>query len=313
MDLNDQEIERALRAAPRPKAPAGLRARLVGQAQSASARAAARAAVSGYTPAPGWLRRYWAVFLPGAACLACSVEFAVQQNEINELKVAVQTLSVRADSPTAAGESSGSQDQGNIPAAGASDAQQQELARLRAMAAQLTTELQGLEQVRTENVNLRAAVSAAAASTVSTAETEAITKAKERADRVRCINNLKQLDLCAIMWSADHGDVLPPDFAAMTNYMGGNLEILACPSEPKVRETSGDLYRRPAVGSSYQYLAASSTNHDPTQVVFYCPFHGNIAFGDGHVESVPILVQHPECLVKRDGKTYLQGPSAGQP
>lgn len=317
MNLNEQEIERVLQTAPKPKAPADLRARLIGQAQSASARAAARAAVSGQMQSPGWLRRWWAVLVPAAACLACSIVLAVQQAEITELRSGVQTLSDWSAAAAAGAGASGGQSQGTAPVAGAAEAQQQELARLREKAAQLTSELQGLEHVRTENAKLRTAVSAATPITLSPPETEAMTKAQEKAKQVRCMNNLKQLDLGLIMWSADNGNVLPPNFAAMTNYIGGNLALLVCPSDPRHPALAGKGVRldQGPEDSSYKFLAAAFTNFYPATVTFHCPFHGNVAFGDGHVELVPDILQHPEWLVNRNGQTYLQrpAPEPGQP
>jgi len=56
-------------------------------------------------------------------------------------------------------------------------------------------------------------------------------KEKAHADRVRCINNLKQVGLSSILWERDHGDKFPDKFPweiAQTN--GGTMEFTSGPN-----------------------------------------------------------------------------------
>src|SRR5262245_723486 len=75
----------------------------------------------------------------------------------------------------------------------------------------------------------------------------ALAKAKARAQRISCVNNLKQVGLAMRMWSNDHGDRFPwdvawtPDGGARDSnnlcivYVSTNElnspKILACPSD----------------------------------------------------------------------------------
>src|SRR5437773_11589896 len=43
----------------------------------------------------------------------------------------------------------------------------------------------------------------------------ALAKAKARAQRISCVNNLKQVGLAMRMWSNDHGDKFPWDVAGV--------------------------------------------------------------------------------------------------
>lgn len=49
----------------------------------------------------------------------------------------------------------------------------------------------------------------------------ALSSAKERAKRISCMNNVKQLDLASLMYASDNRDFLPP----MTNMVSGVAEI----------------------------------------------------------------------------------------
>lgn len=76
----------------------------------------------------------------------------------------------------------------------------------------------------------------------------ALTKAKARAQRIACVNNLKQLGLTFTLWADDHGDRFPSvvdpveggsktlpaawmHFTTLSNDMG-TPKILVCPSDP---------------------------------------------------------------------------------
>src|SRR5947207_1895702 len=41
----------------------------------------------------------------------------------------------------------------------------------------------------------------------------ALSKAKEKALRIKCLNNIKQLQLCWIMYPGDNNDICPPNEA----------------------------------------------------------------------------------------------------
>src|SRR5437867_1738480 len=93
MNISESELEKVLRLAPSPKAPAGLKELLIAEAPWSSRRSPElsfrdRAAL-------GWLRRWWPALAPTMVSLACAVVLTVQQRELGELKHSLQILSSR--------------------------------------------------------------------------------------------------------------------------------------------------------------------------------------------------------------------------
>src|SRR5690348_14851381 len=52
----------------------------------------------------------------------------------------------------------------------------------------------------------------------------ALAGAKARAQRIQCVNNLKQCGLAARVWEGNHNDLYP---MAVSNSLGGSLEWVA--------------------------------------------------------------------------------------
>ena len=89
-------------------------------------------------------------------------------------------------------------------------------------------------------------------------------KSKAKAQSIACLNNLKQLQLCWVMYASDHNGELPPnDF--VENVGGGAAEGLApvglswCPGNPRVDLTTDNIQQ----GALYQY------NRHPG--IYHCP------------------------------------------
>ena len=323
MNIPETEIENLLRAAPKPKPPAGLKARLiaelqlppVGQASRLpSGRLARETTTSGETPgkaggtpAPlprgGWLRRWWPALAPATVSLACAVVFTMQQLEINDLKETIRVLSPDAITTEASPSTPPDSTSDIAPAVDASASEQAEIARLKAVASQLTTAVAQLEQIRVENKNLRARLATPPAGYLTSEETDALTKARDRAQSVTCVNNLKQLGLAARVWAIDNNDRYPEDIISMTNEMS-TPKILWCPADTAHQAVSG-WAEYTAANCSYDYLAASANDgEEPTRVLFRCQIHGNIGLCDGSVQ-MGVGKSHPEWLVLRDGKLFL--------
>ena len=300
MSTMEQEIENVLRAAPRPMPPAGLKERLIAQVRLPAVQPASQPSASPLAPT-GWLRRWWPVLAPAAVSLACAVGLTLQQMEIRDLKQAIQDLSRDSAAkpsvlpPPTLGTN-------NAPAgADAAARTQQEIARLKALASQLATEVAQLEQMRAENTKLRTQLEAPPAGILTPEETDALAKAKERAERIACINNLKQLGLAARVWAIDNGNMTPPNILDMTNEMS-TPKILACPGD-HAREAAKGWASYTSANCSYEYLAPSAPYEDPARVMFRCPIHGHVGLVDGSVQA--IAKDHPERLVQINGKLYF--------
>ncbi len=302
MRTTEQEIEDALRALPRPKPPAGLKERLIAQVRVPAIRAVPTPSEEG-----GWLRRWWPVLAPASVSLACAVGLTVQQMEIRDLK---ETIGRAAAHPPPAievarpGPAASAED-----AAAAAARTQQEIARLKELAGRLAAEVAQLEQMQAENVKLRTQLAAPPAGFLTPEEAEAVAKAKERAEAIMCINNMKQLGLSARCWALDNGDLTPPQVLDMTNKMH-TPKILVCPGD-RAREAAKDWALYTSANCSYEYLAPSAPDTEPDRVMFRCPIHGHVCLCDGSVQGY-VAKRRPEYLLQRDGKLYM-APLGGPP
>jgi prepilin-type processing-associated H-X9-DG protein len=65
----------------------------------------------------------------------------------------------------------------------------------------------------------------------------ALARAKQKAQRINCVNNMKQLALAVRFYSGDHNDQLPPAATWCDAIQGGNGSpgIFQCPAEPNRR------------------------------------------------------------------------------
>jgi prepilin-type N-terminal cleavage/methylation domain-containing protein/prepilin-type processing-associated H-X9-DG protein len=84
----------------------------------------------------------------------------------------------------------------------------------------------------------------------------ALSKAKAKAENLRCLNNLRQLNLCWIMYSGDHDDRLVPNWLGTTQaWIGGHVHQLpGATNENDIR--NGKLF--PYNGSLDIYKCASA-------------------------------------------------------
>jgi hypothetical protein len=137
----------------------------------------------------------------------------------------------------------------------------------------------------------------------------AIHTAKDRAESIQCVNQMKQIGLAFRVWAADNKDRYP--FNVSTNE-GGTYELVAHGTNgfdlnapfhfravsnelntPAILTCPSDHSRQP--NYSFNYLSArdvtyqlrSGTNVDethPREVLAICPIHGHVLYSDGHVE-----------------------------
>jgi hypothetical protein len=252
----------------------------------------------------GWRRR-WLTLVPAGFSMVCAVVLAVQQMEIRELKEALQASPADAAAQTTS--TAGSPAPNRSGVAEAPGVEAREIARLNELVEKLTGEISQLEQLRIENQGLRAKLESQAGNGLTQDEIDALEKARERAMRIHCINNLKQFGLAAHVWASDHNDIFPPDIVSMSNELN-TPKILVCPADPG-REAALSFSTFTPANCSYDYLAASASvrdAHTTTRVLSRCSIHGNYGVCDGSVQAVG--TKNPEWLVHRDGKLYLEIP-----
>ena len=295
--MTETQIEQLLRQAPDPRAPIGLLQtvqREITLTRTQSGR------VNHFDSRP-WLSRWLPALSFAAFLIACVVAIAVQTNTLAELKrentalrAAAQSLDqLRADNAEYQRLLAQSQELEKLRQDNA------DLQRLRSQTGQLRAQLPEVEKLRAENQRLQA-VSANNPGT--SQDNDFFAEAKAKAERIQCINNLKQIGLAARIWSGDHGDIFPQDFISMTNELSA-WRILQCPSDHSHNVVG---WSDVAAGNvSYQMISPGISETNPAVVFALCPIHGNIGLVDGSVQQIGTNYQSRLKVV--DGKTIL-GP-----
>ena len=136
----------------------------------------------------------------------------------------------------------------------------------------------------------------------------AIAQARERARRVSCANNLKQMGLGLKMWAADHNEKFPSSIKGIKKYVSNNGKLLYCPSSGfsatnqmmaakqdnnaylyRIRDEDGDKMTE-ATNPNFVLMAdknGTGTDSVVTDGTKWGNNHGgdggNILFVDGHV------------------------------
>jgi hypothetical protein len=297
--FSESQIESLLRFAPQPRPPQGLKETLLAAVRaSRTASSPAASVLAGV--GESWLRRWWPALVPAGFCLVCAAVLAVQRMEIRELQQSVQSLAASLPPVAAVNPGAGAGSQSNTTDDAAT------IARLKEQVAQLTAEIAQLEKLGAENLNLRNQLAAPGAG-LTPEELDALQKARDRAERIACINNLKQIGLSLRIFAGDSDGQAPPDFLSMSNEVG-STKILICPSDHG-REAAKDWSSFSMANCSYELLIPASTNWEtePMRVATRCPIHGTIGLCDGSVQQ--LNTNRTDLLYERDGKLYLRDTS----
>jgi hypothetical protein len=301
MNMSEDKMEQLLRSAPKPEPSPTLKQKLVAEIElpSTSGNPSPLGAPGGFA---GWIRRWWPAVVPASVSLACAGIVALQQVQIQDVRKTLQALAPAANQTSSLVAAPTTQDRAAVPATDSSDPNQ-ELDRLREEAARLRADVGRLEQLQTENTQLRAQLAQPVASNLSPEDAEAIAAAKERAQAIVCVNNLKQLGLAAKVWALDNQNIYPQHVLQMTNEMS-TPKILVCPADT-AHPAATDWSNWTTANMSYEFLAASGSDTEPQRVMFRCPIHGSVTLCDGSVQR-GIAKTHPERFIERDGKLFLQ-------
>jgi len=298
--MSTTEIENLLRRAPQPKPPGNLQQRLKAQALSGPRRVSQQRPSVASSPPGSWFARWWPALAPTVVSVACAAGLTVQRLEINRLRAEMakhpKTAEVNSANALAGSEKSG-------VSSTSSASEQEELVRLKDLAATLSADVSRLEQLRAQNDKLRSQLASGSAGVFSAEEIDALQAAGDRAARIQCVNNLKQLGLAVRVWALDNANMTPSNFLSMSNEMG-SFSILVCPSDTG-RQPAKDASSFTPANCSYEYLAPSSPDSEPDRILFRCPIHGHVCMCDGSVQS-GISKEHPDWIVQQDGKYFLR-------
>ena len=182
-------------------------------------------------------------------------------------------------------------------ASATSDADTKELARLRNEVSQLrktAAEVTALKAQAAEAARLKAQLASAnqnlaqkekdlSAAAVAVDQSEQAQQARQRAQSIMCVNNMKQIGLAARIWANDHKDTFPPDLATMKNELV-TPKILFCPSAPGGVQATDWAQLNPST-ISYQFLNPNGNEADPQKPLTSCPIHGHMGMSDGSVQG----------------------------
>ncbi len=282
--MNPDRIEELLRKTPSPKAPADLMQKLT--AGIRLPRPAAVKESTNWSRPPSWTRRWLPALSFAAIFLVCVAVIAVQTNIVAELqrqngqlRASQQDLNaLRAQNAEYQKLSADSQELERLRKDNA------ELLKLREEVTKLRAQLLDAGNVRAENQRLVAAASQAGAAS---SGGDFFADAKAKAERIQCVNNLKQIGLAARIWAGDNKDVYPTNFICMTNELS-TWKILQCPSDKSHSVTN---WAEVAAGSISYIMDApgiveGGPEYDPNIIFVECPVHHNVCLIDGSVQQM---------------------------
>lgn len=312
MKLQPESIEAILRGAPAPRPPADLKTRLLIHARSGTMHTPP-ASRDHPEPVPGLLRdarsrwhRWVLLLFPASIAVAMASAWIVQTRELQQLRreQAIARLASPAVDPEA-----GTVASTNDPAPGGTAVNdRQDIVRLRALVADLERQVAALRALEGENRSLRESL--AQARTNLPPALRELQGARDRAETIRCVNNLKQMGIAVRVYATDHQDEYPPDFVSMATQLV-TPKVLVCPSDTaRSPAESWDTFSSANV--SYEFLSPGPGGflHEPTRVLFRCPIHGNIGLCDGSVH-MGVARDRPESIVSRNGVLHMQGAQPG--
>jgi hypothetical protein len=302
--MNDTMIEDILFRAPKPSAPANLLRQLQAEIALPSTKPAAEIRE--------WrnpLRRWFPALAFGVLMLSCALMIAVQANWSGDLKRQNDVLrATTAELPQLRERHAAlEQTQAERDDLAQLRKDNEELHKLQTEVAQLRRLPGEIQRLQNENRRLSTATTTSANPAVGASFFDEVQK---DADRIQCINNLKQIGVAVRVWSGDEDDgKYPTSYLTMSNELS-TVKVLICPND-----AARQMYRSVSFFgqfqeemSSYPLLAQPADGQYPECIIAKCPIHHNYLLSDGSVQSInPDKVRE----VKRDGRWYLEQVTPG--
>lgn len=281
--METDPLENILRRAPKPAAPVDLLSRLQNDI-SLPRPATNRGVIDSGLP---WFRR-WLPELAFACVLFLSLSvIAFQSQAVKELKQANTNLAAQvAQLEQLKTEHAQLLTNGRLhDEFERLKAAQTEIVNLRAEIARLKEEIAKIDQLRAENHQLAEQLKAANTST-----NDFFAEAKDNAERIKCVNNLKQIGLAARIYATDNNDTLPATYAQFENLMG-SPKIKFCPSNGETM--------------MYNYDGNGVSESDPNYILAWCTHHGHVCRTDGSVIQGVMLNPAQYKVTNKNGHLYM--------
>jgi hypothetical protein len=296
--MNDTAIENILCHAPTPAAPAGLLKQLQAGIALPQRKSESKAVSNWQHP----LRRWFPALAFSLFLLSCAIMIAVQGSWSANLKQQNETLQAKAANLQQLREQHAALEQALARQEELLQLQKDnlEVHQLQAEVAQLQSLTKQVRQLQDDNRRLAASLNAPAPAN---RNANFFDEAQQRAERIQCVNNLKQLGLAMRVWAGDNGDKYPASLVVMSNELSV-AKILICPSD-KARQPYATLSWNEFQDNmtSYDYRAQPDDERFPQCITAVCPIHHNYLLGDGSVQQInPAKFRE----VKQDGRWYLE-------
>jgi len=280
--MNDSQIESLLRKAPCPAAPAGLKEQLQSGIRLPRV-------TSGAEPdtnvVPFW-RRWFPTLAFGVFFLGCFILLGVQTAQLLELRRENQSLRTATANLEQLRQDRAELEKLRLATQETERRQkeQEEVVKLRGEATRLRAAAQEVSVLRAENQRLQAERAAAAAQAGVVREEDPLAESKGKAQRVACINNIKQIGLAARMWANQHEDRLATNFVTMSKLLN-SPKLLTCPGDDsRVGVSTWQDFDGSSV--SYEMLSPGAPETDPNVVYVRCPIHNNVGLCDGSAHQL---------------------------
>jgi len=137
----------------------------------------------------------------------------------------------------------------------------------------------------------------------------ALVGAREKAQQISDMSNLKQIGLGVIMWSDDNGEKFPDDLGAALEYVGAG-QVFVCPASKTVPPATAEEIR--AGRCDYLYFGKGKLLKDmarPSSFPLACTKPGllkkghiNVLYGDGHVAGHEQVPENVKKLIEATGR-----------
>ena len=293
--MNPNLVDQLLRKAPLVRTPAGLLEKLEATIQLPRATATATNHPLRDTHS-SWFRRWMPALGFALWFLGCVVVFGIQASRMAgllEQQRALESAKVDATQQALSAEAA------RIAAATELEQlkkQWAEVQKLRPEIEQLRADMQELAALREQNQQLREELKAQAASAPKPEE-DFFAVAQARAERIKCVQHLKQLGLAALIWANNSKSDRMPDLATLKAYLpnlrgSDNMrldeKLLVCPTDGT---------------SSYEIVSPGVPLGRHEFVYSRCPIHNSIGLSDGSVQQIDPNHVH---MVQKDGWWVLE-------